>query len=70
MEYQIYKRHECSQTKGLCVIIDVLRAFTTAAFDFNAGAKEITFVGTPEEAFQKYQQDKTLVNGGSQWKTS
>jgi 2-phosphosulfolactate phosphatase len=60
MEYQIYRRNQCSQAKGLCVIIDVLRAFTTAAFAFAAGAKEIIFVSTPEEAFQKYNEDNSL----------
>ena len=61
MEYKIYRRDECSQAKGLCVIIDVLRAFTTAAFAFAAGAKEIIFVGSPEEAFKKYQHDNSLT---------
>lgn len=61
MEYKIYRRHECSQAKGLCVVIDVLRAFTTAAFAFAAGAKEIIFVGSPEEAFHKYQNDNSLI---------
>lgn len=61
MEYKIYRRHECSQARGLCVIIDVLRAFTTAAFAFSAGAKEIIFVGSPEEAFKKYQNDNSLT---------
>src|ERR1700722_14672195 len=61
MKFEIYRRHECSQAKGLCVIIDVLRAFTTAAFAFAAGAKEIIFVGSPEEAFKKYQNDNSLT---------
>ena len=60
MKYKIYRLHECSQAKGLCVVIDVLRAFTTAAFAFAAGVKEIIFVSTPEEAFQKYQIDGSL----------
>lgn len=61
MKYKIYRRHECSQAEGLCVIIDVLRAFTTAAFAFAAGAKEIIFVDSPEEAFKKYQIDRSLT---------
>lgn len=60
MECKIYRRHECSKAKGLCVIIDVLRAFTTAAFAFAAGAKEIIFVSTPAEAFDKYHTDNSL----------
>ncbi len=61
MKCQIYRRSECHKAKGLCIIIDVLRAFTTAAFAFAAGAKEIIFVSTQEEAFQKYQKDPTLM---------
>ncbi len=61
MEYKIYRRQECSQAEGLCVIIDVLRAFTTAAFAFAAGAKEIIFVGSPDEAFEKYRKDTSLT---------
>jgi 2-phosphosulfolactate phosphatase len=36
---------------GTAVIVDVFRAFTTAAFCVGAGALEIVLVGTPEEAF-------------------
>ena len=36
---------------GTAVIIDVFRAFTTAAFCVGAGAREIVLVGTPQEAF-------------------
>jgi 2-phosphosulfolactate phosphatase len=36
---------------GPVVIIDVLRAFTTAAYAFDAGVAEIILVGTAEEAF-------------------
>jgi 2-phosphosulfolactate phosphatase len=35
---------------GHVVIIDVLRAFTTAAYTFAAGAETIELVATPEEA--------------------
>lgn len=40
----------CSRATGLVVVIDVIRAFTTAAFAFGAGAKSITLVSTVEEA--------------------
>ncbi len=42
---------ECEQTTGLVVVIDVLRAFTTAAFAFAAGVTEIRLVSRAEEAF-------------------
>lgn len=52
MKINIYRREECFKAKGFCVVIDVLRAFTTAAYAFAAGAKEIVLVSTVEEAFR------------------
>jgi 2-phosphosulfolactate phosphatase len=40
----------CHLATGVVVVIDVLRAFTSAAFALNAGAREIFLVGTVEEA--------------------
>jgi 2-phosphosulfolactate phosphatase len=37
--------------EGIVVVIDVLRAFTTAAYAFDAGITEIELVSTAEEAF-------------------
>ncbi len=42
----------CSTAKGNVVVIDVLRAFTTAAVAFSRGAAEIILVGSVEEAFE------------------
>lgn len=61
MELNIYKGHHFPEARGVCVVIDVLRAFTTAAFAFSAGAQEIAFVSTPEEAFLKHQNDPSLL---------
>lgn len=66
MEISILKGHSFPEAKGLCVVIDVLRAFTTAAFAFASGAKEIIFVSTPEEAFKKYRRDPSLLLMGEQ----
>jgi 2-phosphosulfolactate phosphatase len=41
----------CAEATGTVVVIDVLRAFTTAAFAFDAGAEAITLVAEVEEAF-------------------
>jgi 2-phosphosulfolactate phosphatase len=41
----------CSQARGMVVVIDVIRAFSTAAFAFAAGAESITLVGSVTEAF-------------------
>ena len=40
----------CAEATGTVVVIDVLRAFTTAAYAFAAGAADILLVGTVEEA--------------------
>src|SRR5690349_20082319 len=40
----------CGDATGAVVAIDVLRAFTTAAFAFAAGAREILLVSTVAEA--------------------
>lgn len=61
MEFQIYKGHKFPEAKGVCIVIDVLRAFTTAAFAFASGAQEIIFVSSPEEAFLKKQKDPSLL---------
>lgn len=66
MKINIFRRHECFQAKGLCVVIDVLRAFTTAAYAFGSGAKEIYLVSSPQEAFSKYFQDSSLILMGEQ----
>lgn len=39
-------------TEGVVVVIDVIRAFTTTAYAFNAGASEIVLVGTVEDALR------------------
>src|SRR4029077_15308256 len=37
--------------RGLAVVIDVFRAFSTAAYAFDRGATEVVLVGPVEEAF-------------------
>ena len=46
----------CSHATGTVVVIDVIRAFTTAAFAFAAGAQDITLVGTVHDAFALRQR--------------
>jgi hypothetical protein len=46
----------CHLSGGLVVVIDVLRAFTTAAYLFDAGVPEILLVGEVEEALMLREQ--------------
>lgn len=48
--------HDAHNATGLVVVIDVIRAFTTAGFAFAAGAKEILLVKDIEEAFALQKQ--------------
>ncbi len=50
MEFKYTTLETCHTATGLVVVIDVLRAFTTAAYAFAAGAKTIFLVGNVEEA--------------------
>jgi 2-phosphosulfolactate phosphatase len=51
MEFRRLTLQECSQASGTVVVIDVVRAFTTAAYAFAAGAREIVLTEDIEEAF-------------------
>lgn len=46
---------------GTVVVVDVLRAFTTAAFAFARGARAIQLVETPEEAFALRRAEPELL---------
>lgn len=50
MEFEHTNLESCSQATGVVVVIDVLRAFTTAAYALEAGARQIIPVSTVEEA--------------------
>lgn len=53
----IQKLHTPEYVKEECVVvIDVLRAFTTAAYAFSKGAEKIIPIGTTDEAFTLKQQ--------------
>ncbi len=52
MEITLHRGREgAAEARGLAVIIDVLRAFSVAAYAFAGGAREIYLVSTVEEAF-------------------
>jgi len=46
----------CHEAAGVVIVIDVLRAFSNAAYAFSRGAKEIVLVSTVEEALSLKSQ--------------
>ena len=52
MKFRTITLDKCSTATGVVVVIDVIRAFTTAAMAFSKGTKEITLVSTVDEAFE------------------
>jgi 2-phosphosulfolactate phosphatase len=51
MEFKRLTLRDCGQATGTVVVIDVLRAFTTAAYALAAGAREIVLTDRVDEAF-------------------
>jgi 2-phosphosulfolactate phosphatase len=50
MKFHYTDLEDCHTAKGVVIVIDVLRAFSTAAYAFSCGAKEIILVSGVEEA--------------------
>ena len=50
MKFHYTSLETCHEASGVVIVIDVLRAFSTAAYAFSRGAKEIMLVSTVEEA--------------------
>lgn len=64
MKFHYTNFETCREARGLVVVIDVIRAFTNAAFAFSRGAKEIYPVSTVEEALQfKAETPNSLACG-------
>ena len=51
----------CHRASGAVVVIDVVRAFTTAAYAFGAGARSITLVAAVDEALALKAADPALL---------
>ena len=47
---------DAQEAQGTTIIIDVFRAFTTAAIAFDHGVTEITLVAEPEEALALHKK--------------
>ncbi len=52
MKFRYTTLETCSKAKSAVVVIDVLRAFSTAAYAFGAGAESITLVSGVNEALE------------------
>ena len=64
MEIEYLTNDTCHTAEGLVVVIDVLRAFSNAAYAFSMGAENITLVSTVEEAFElKAKNPNALLIG-------
>ena len=50
MNFHYVDLENCHAAKGVAIVVDVLRAFSTAAYAFSRGATEIILVSTVEEA--------------------
>src|SRR6185436_18934884 len=50
MKFHYTNLETCHEATGVVVVIDVIRAFTNAAFAFSRGVREIYPVSTVEEA--------------------
>jgi 2-phosphosulfolactate phosphatase len=63
MEFQRATLLDCGKAEGTVVVIDVLRAFSTAAYAFAAGVRQIQLVSTVEAARLRRQMPGALVMG-------
>jgi 2-phosphosulfolactate phosphatase len=51
MKFKYVLLEDCAKATGTVIVIDVLRAFSTAAYAFQMGAESINLVSTVDEAF-------------------
>ena len=64
MKFNYTNLETCHEATGVVVVVDVIRAFTNAAFAFSRGAKEIYPVSKIREALQfKAQNPNSLACG-------
>lgn len=59
-------RSACHKAEGLVVVIDVIRAFTTAAFAFAQGAEKIIAVATIDDALNLHKEYPDYLLVGEQ----
>lgn len=61
--HRVYHQ-QAKQAEGIVIVIDVIRAFSVAAYAFAGGASSIWLVRTPEEALALREQDPTALLAG------
>jgi 2-phosphosulfolactate phosphatase len=64
MKFHYATLETCAEATGTVIVIDVIRAFTNAAFAFSRGAEKIYPVGMVEEALQFKQQNAGMLACG------
>lgn len=57
-------RLDAAQARGVVIVIDVIRAFTVAAYAFAGGARRLWLVRTTDEAFALRQQEPQALLAG------
>lgn len=57
-------RSEAEDARGVVIVIDVIRAFTVAAYAFAGGARRLLLVRTTDEAFALRQQEPRALLAG------
>ena len=64
MKFLYTNLETCHEATGVVVVIDVLRAFSNAAYAFSRGAKEIYPVGSVEEALKFKAETPNVLAAG------
>ena len=57
-------RAEAAEARGVVIVIDVIRAFTVAAYAFASGARRLWLVRTTDEAFALRQREPEALLAG------
>ena len=65
MQIQRATLKDCQEATDLVIAIDVLRAFTTAAYLFDRGAESIILVSEVDEAFRLKNCDPAFLIVGA-----
>lgn len=64
MKFKYTNLDTCHEATGMIIVIDVLRAFSNAAYAFSRGAKEIYPVGSVEEALKFKSETPNALAAG------